>query len=82
MAFFHEMKQKTALEIERDRAIQDEAKGAVAGRNDDGDEEIISGNVSRAARVVRARDKSSELKNVNTAYANRVGTFASTWHDC
>ena len=50
-------------------------------RDDDDDEEINSGNISRAAKVVRSRDESSELKNVKTAYANRVGTFVSTWHD-
>ncbi len=49
MVFFREMEQTTPLDIERDRTIQDEAEGAVAGRDDDGDEEISSGNVSKAA---------------------------------
>ena len=38
MAFFRELEQKTALDLERDRTIQEEATGAIAGRNDDGDE--------------------------------------------
>ena len=37
MAFFRVMEQKTSIDIERYRTIQDEAKGAVAGRDDDGD---------------------------------------------
>ena len=45
MSFFRELEQKTALDIERDRTIQDEAEGAVAGKDDDGEEEISSGTV-------------------------------------
>ncbi len=68
MAFFRELEQKTALDMERDRTIQDEAEEAIAGRDNDDDEEINSGAVSKAAMVVRARDKLSELRNVKTAY--------------
>jgi hypothetical protein len=80
MAFFRLIEQKTPLDIERDRTVQDEAEGAVAGRDDDDDEEINSGTVSKAANVVRARDKSSELKNVKSSYANRLGSIVATWH--
>jgi hypothetical protein len=80
MAFFRELKKKTALDIERHRTIQDEAERTVKGRDDDGDEEISSGTVSKAARVARARDKSSELRNVKASYANKIGAFVSTWH--
>jgi hypothetical protein len=74
------MEQMTPLDIERDRTIQDEAEGAVAGRGDDDDEEISSGNVSKAATVVRARDKSSELKNFKLSYASKVESLVATGH--
>ena len=80
MAYFRETERKTSLDIERDRTVQDAAEGAVAGKDDD-DEEISSrgGTVSRAANVVRARDKSSELKNVKTSYANKLASIVATW---
>ena len=80
MAYFRETERKTSLDIERDRTVQDEAEGAVAGRDDD-DEEINSrgGTVSKAANVVRARDKSSELKNVKSSYANKISSLTATW---
>ena len=62
-AFLRSINKKTPLDIERDRTIKDEAKGAVAWRDDDDDEEITSGArvviISRAATANRARDKSS-----------------------
>ena len=80
MAYFRETERKTSLDIERDRTVQDEAEGAVAGRDDD-DEEINSrgGTVSKAANVVRARDKSSELKNVKSSYVNKLASITATW---
>jgi hypothetical protein len=74
VAYFRGTEQKTPLDIERDRTVQNEAEGVVAGRDDNDDEEVSSrgGSVSRAANVARARDKPSELKNVNTAHANRL----------
>ena len=79
MAYFRETERKTSLDIERDRTVQDEAEGAVAARDDD-DEEINSrgGTVSKAANVARARDKSSELKNVKTSYANKLASITAT----
>ena len=56
----------------------DSAEGAVAGRGADDDDEISSGNVSRAATVVRARDKSSALKAVKADYSKRLGHIIST----
>ena len=81
MACFRETESKTPLDNKRDRTVQDEAEGAVAGRDDDDDEEISSrgGTVSRAANVTRARDKSSELKNVKTSYANKLSSLTATW---
>ena len=71
---------KTPLHIERDRTIQYEAEGAVAWIDDDDDEEITSsgtrtGTVSRAATAARARDKSSELKDIKSTYSNQLGTL-------
>ncbi len=79
MAYFRETERKTSLDIERDQTVQDEAEGAVAGREDD-DEEISSsgGTVSRTANGVRARDKSSELKSVMTLYSNKLASIAAT----
>ena len=58
MADFRETERKTSLDVERDRTFQDAPEGAVAGEDDDS-EEINSrgGTVSKAANVVRARDK-------------------------
>ncbi len=47
MTFFRKLEQTTLLDIERDQTIQDEAKGAVAGRDDDGDEGITTPGMSR-----------------------------------
>ncbi len=47
--------------------VQDEAEGAIEGRDDEDEEEINFGTVSMAATVVRARYKSSELKNVKSS---------------
>ena len=55
----------------------DSAEGAVAGKDDD-EEEISSGTLSRAATVVRARDKSSALKSVKADYSKRLGQIVST----
>jgi hypothetical protein len=68
MAFLRAESQKIELQIERDRAVMDSAERAVAGKAADDNDEISSGrgggNVSKAATVIRARDKSSTLKAV------------------
>ena len=82
VAYFRETEQKTSLDIEKDRTVQDEAERAVAGMDDDDDDEVISSRneaISKAANVVRARDKSSELKNVKTSYANKLASITATW---
>ena len=72
-----------SLDIERDRTFQDEVEGAVAGRNDNEGQEISSRGetVSKAANVVCARDKSLELKNVKTSYANKLAFITAIWFD-
>ena len=77
MAILFAENQKTELQIERDRAVMDSAEGAVAGKDDD-EEEISSGTLSRAATVVRARDKSSALKAVKADYSKRLCQIIST----
>ena len=73
-AFLRSINKKTPLHVERDRSIHNEADGAVAGRDDDEDEEKTSGaracTVSRAAIAVRARDKLTKLKNIKSSYSN------------
>ena len=59
----------------------DNAEGAVAGKGADDDDEVKSENVSRAATVVRARDKSSALKAVKAYYAQRLGHILTTMRD-
>ena len=73
MAFLRAESQKIELQIERDRTAVESAEGAVAGRGADDDDKISSGNVSRAATVVRACDKSSALEAVKADYARRLG---------
>ena len=68
----------TEFQIERDRTVVDNAEGAVAGRDANDDDEIISGNASRAAAVVRARDTSSALKAVKADFAQRQGHIMFT----
>jgi hypothetical protein len=58
--------------------VVDSAEGAIARKGADDDDEISSGNVSRAATVFRARDKSSALKAVNVDYAQRLGQILYT----
>ncbi len=69
MAFLRAESQKSEFQIERDRTVMDSADGAVAGRDADDADEISSGILSRAATVIRARDKSSALKLVKAVYA-------------
>ena len=45
MAIFRSIVQKTPLNIECDRAVQNEAEGAVTGRDDDDDEGINYGTI-------------------------------------
>jgi hypothetical protein len=78
MAILFAENQKTELQIERDRAVMDSAEGAVAARDANDDDEMSSGTLSRAATVVRGRDKSSALKTVKADYSQRLGHFIST----
>ena len=78
MAWLRAESQKTKLQIERDKTVGDNAEGAVAGKWADDDDEINSDHVSRAATIVRARDKSLALKTVKADYANRLGHILST----
>ncbi len=65
--------------MERDQTVQDSAEGAVAGRDAVDDAQVTSGAVSRAAKVIRACDKSSELKDIKTSYTNMLGHIISTF---
>jgi len=53
------------------------AVGVLAGRGADDDDDISSGNVSKAATVVRARERSSALKAVKVDYAKWLGQILS-----
>jgi hypothetical protein len=70
--FLREIHTKTAAQLEADATVQDSSVGAVAGRDDDDDEEVSSGGVqltkSSSGTKVRARDKSSALKDVTPSY--------------
>ena len=79
MAFLRDISRKTEVQVERDQTVQDSAEGAVAGRDADDDDEVDSGAISRAAKVIRARDKSSELKDIKTSYTNMLGHIISTF---
>ncbi len=64
MAYFRETELKTSLDIERDRVVEEISSRA--------------GSVSKAANVVRASEKSSELKNAKTSYANKITSLTTT----
>ncbi len=70
--YFSETEKKTQLDIERDRTVQGEVEGAIGGRDDNDDEYINLGIVSKAANVARARDHSSVMKNGKTSYVNKL----------
>jgi hypothetical protein len=62
--------------------VQDSAASAVAGKDDDDDEEVSSGPriiMSKPATTVRARDKSSILKNVTGTYSGKIGHIMTTF---
>jgi hypothetical protein len=61
--------------------VQDEAEGAVAGANDDDDEDISSGPVAKSAAGAKVwqRDKSTALKKIKPAYGNRLAYIISTF---
>ena len=59
----------------------DSAEGAIARKGADDDDEISSGNVSRAATVFRARDKSSAPKAVKADYAILLDQTLSVMRD-
>jgi hypothetical protein len=40
---------------------------------------VTSGAISRAARVIRARDESSELKDIKSPYTNMLGHIIYTF---
>ena len=73
--------QKSDVAIEADRTVQGEAEGAVAGADDDDDEEVSFGPVakSKAGAKFRQRDKSSALKNVTPTYGNKLASIVSTF---
>jgi hypothetical protein len=75
---------KSAIAIEADRTIMDEAEGAVAGADEDDDEEMSSSPVakSKAGAKVRQRDKNSALKNVTPTYGNKLSDMLSTLRAC
>ncbi len=78
MAYLRDEARKTEAQVERDRTIMDSAESAVAGSGADDDDEINSGNLSRAGSAVRARDKSEALKGLKADYSNRLGHIIST----
>jgi len=86
LAFLRDKYRKSEKQIEADMTVQDSSVGAVAGKDDD-DEEVSSGPrviMSKPATAVRARDKSSILKNVTGTYAGKIGHIATTfgsWKD-
>jgi len=59
--------------------VQDEEEGAVAGADDDGDEETSSGPIAKSAAGanVRQRDKSTALKDIKPPYGNRLASIIS-----
>jgi len=58
--------------------MQAKAERSVAARDNYDDDEIYSKTVSRATNIVRARDKSPELKNIKSTYPNKLGNTIST----
>ena len=72
---------ESAIAIEADRTVQDEAEGAVAGADADDDEEVSSGPVAKSAAgaKVRERDNSSALKEVTDTYGNKSSDILSTF---
>jgi hypothetical protein len=89
MAWLRARYRKTAQQVEADATVQDSSVGAVAGRADD-DEEVTSGRpavsgsgeavaVSKPATAVRARTKSSELKQVSQTYSSKLGHVVTTF---
>ncbi len=82
LAFLRDKYQKTKKQIEADMTVQDSSVGAVAGKDDDNDEEISSAPrvvMSKPATVVKARDKSPVLKNVTSTYSSKIGHIATTF---
>ena len=81
--FFRKTYPKTAAQLHADTAVQDSNVGAVAGGDDDDDEEVSSGGVqltkSSSETKVRARDKSSALKEVTSSYSKKLGHIVTTW---
>jgi len=73
--------QKSDVVIETGRIVMDEAEGAVAGVDDDDDEEVTAGPVtkSKAGAKVRQRDKSSAFKNVIPTFGNKLASVVSTF---
>jgi len=62
--------------------VQDSAVGAVAGKDDDDDKEVSFGPriiMSKPATTVRARDKSSVLKNVTGSHSRRIGHITTSF---
>jgi hypothetical protein len=72
---------KTVLAIEADRTVHDESEGAVAGEDDDDDQEISSDPIAKSAAgaKVQQRDKSTPLKYVKPTYGNRLASIISTF---
>ncbi len=80
--FLRETYQKTEAHLEADATVQDSSVGAVAGRDDDEEEEVTSGGTqltkSSSGTKVRARDKSSALKDVTSSYLKKLGHVVTT----
>jgi hypothetical protein len=72
---------KSAVEVEIEATVMDIAAGAVAGRDDDKNEEVSSGAVATcvASACSRARTKSMELKETQT-YSVKLGHITSTFN--
>ena len=82
LAFLRGKHPKSKQQIEADMTVKDSAVGAVAGKDDDDDEEVSSGPgiiMSKPATNVRARDKSSILKNVTDTYSGKIGHITTTF---
>jgi len=82
--FLRETYPKLATQLQADATVQDSSVGAVAGRGDDDDKEVTSGGShqltnSSSGTKVRARDKSSALKEVTTSYSKKLGQVVTTW---
>ncbi len=56
----------------------DGPEGAVARRDANDGDEVSSGDVSRAANVIRARSKSDALKKMKSSYVNKIEDIIST----